>query len=150
MKRMIEIDDNLDELSKDVREEVYDRTLEIVKEMDEEELSSLSDFSSTHDEIQDLIHEIVDGWVPMYTSDIRGLFFLHKDILEEAYDNAGIGDKKEDNYEQVCIFCYLEEVAYEALGEIKGLFEDWISEYPVTKPSLIALLVAKKEGGERR
>src|SRR3990167_10758212 len=92
MKRQIEIDDTL--------QDCVDGAIGSVKE----ELLSYLDANPDTDETPDLgndldysgaIHEIVDGAVPIYTQEIADIMYMHGDDVEQAFDNAGIGEKED-------------------------------------------------------
>lgn len=55
------------------------------------------------------VHEIIDGAVPIYTREIEAAWFLHGDALEEAYENAGIGENPRENDGRAAIYCYIDE-----------------------------------------
>lgn len=109
MKRTIEMDDNLDEIVADAKSEL------------EERFAELKDADEPHD----LISEIADSFVPVYTKEIEDLYYLHGDMLDDAYEDAGIGDgKKEDNYKQVAIYCYIEQELWDFYNEELSVKED--------------------------
>lgn len=58
---------------------------------------------------EDDFHEIIDSAVPIWTAQIEGAWFLHRNALEEAYDNAGIGGNPRENSGMAAIYCYIEE-----------------------------------------
>ena len=60
-------------------------------------------------------HEIIEGFVPIYTKDIEDLFYLHGDALKYAYEIEGMGDGTEGGYKQVCIYCYIRQNVQEPL-----------------------------------
>src|SRR3990167_9880124 len=123
MKRQIEIDDTL--------QDCVDGAIGSVKEELLSYLAQNPDTDETPDMGNDLdysgaIHEIVDGAVPIYTSEIDGLYYLYGDELESAYRDAGIGDGREDNHRQVAIYCYIEqEVAEWYRNNASDIFEKW-------------------------
>ncbi len=123
MKRTIEIEDNLQEIVDGVNEEVKDELLSFLEQN--------PDTDETPDIGNDLdysgrIHEIVDGSVPIYYSEIDGLYYLYGNEFDEAYGNAGIGDGSEDNHKQVAIYCYLEEQMYEWYrNNAEDIFDEW-------------------------
>ena len=100
MKRVIEIEDNLQE---------YIETA--VEEFVEEYREGYLDYP------QDRIHEILDSSVPIYTHEIRGLWFLYEDEFIEAYEAAGIGDNPKENEGMTAIYLYMEQEFYELLEE---------------------------------
>jgi len=62
--------------------------------------------------------------VPVYTGEIKGLWFLHSNEFEEAYENAGIGDNPMENNGMVGIYCYISDKVNNWLYS-EG--EDWVS-----------------------
>ena len=128
-KRTIEIDDNLDDTVKCVKEEVLNHFIDWLKDNNDCE-----DFDNYYqDSGCDAIHEIADSNTPIYYSDIDGLYYLYGSEFDEAYNNAGIGDGTEDNHRQVAIYCYLEEKAFDFHKEMTELFDSWVSEEPKRK-----------------
>ena len=122
MKRTIEIDDNLSELVEDCKTELLDAFREYIEEdPDTENLDNVN-------ELSDRIYEIVDSSTPIYYSDIDGLYYLYGSEFDEAYENAGCGDKSEDNYRQAAIYFYLSEKTFEFMNDLQTWFEDKISE----------------------
>jgi hypothetical protein len=55
------------------------------------------------------VHEIVDGAVPVYTRDIEAAWFLHGRELEQAYENAGVGENPRENNGMAAIYWYISE-----------------------------------------
>src|SRR5690348_8091314 len=91
VKRQVEIDDTLQECVDSAIEEVKAELLSYLEQN--------PDTSETPDMGNDLdysgtIHEIIDGAVPIYTAEIRDIFYLHGDDVEQAFDDAGIGPRK--------------------------------------------------------
>ncbi|MFG6101170.1 hypothetical protein U2F10_02880 [Leptothoe sp. EHU-05/26/07-4] len=75
------------------------------------------------------IHEIVDSAVPIYTQEIKTAWFLHGDELEEAYENAGVGENPRDNNGMVAIYFYIHEKVAEWYEEnADEIFESWFEE----------------------
>lgn len=71
------------------------------------------------------IHEIVDGSVPIYTAQIEAAWFLHGRDLEEAYENAGVGDNPRDNNGMAAIYHYIyEKVAEWYHANAERIFEE--------------------------
>lgn len=102
MKRTIEIQDTLQERVDCVIDEVKSALVDYIKNNDCVETPDLSDldYSGT-------IHEIVDGSVPIYTAEINDTWYLHKNVLEEAYENAGVGDNPLENDGMAAIYFYI-------------------------------------------
>lgn len=132
-KRTVEIEDNLDE--------IIETTIDEVKQLLLDYLNDNPDTSEVPDLYDDLdysgdIHEIIDGSVPIYTGEIEDLFYLYGNEFEETFDNAGIGDKNNDNWpsgwKAAAIYCYIEkEVADWYYREAEDIFEEWKGEQDV-------------------
>jgi hypothetical protein len=105
MKRMVEIEDVLDSCVESAIESVKDLLEEYIKENDSDSLPCLNndlDYSGS-------VHEIIDGCVPVYTSTIDDTWYLYKNDLIEAYENAGIGDNPMENNGMSAIYCYIQQ-----------------------------------------
>lgn len=82
------------------------------------------------------IHEIIDGSVPIYTKEINDIFYLHGSDVEKAFDDAGIGEKNDENWpngwKAASIYSYLEQAVNEwyhaNADEIFELFKDGAKE----------------------
>ena len=122
-KRTIEIEDNLSQIIKDTQEELKEKVIEWIKENNEKpDLYNDIDYDGS-------FHEIVDSSVPIYTGEINDLFYLYGSDFEEAFDNAGIGDKDDDHWPMgwraAAIYCYIEqEVAEWYQKNIDDIFEE--------------------------
>ena len=106
MKRSVEIEDTL--------QERVDSAIEELKELLEQYLRDNPDTEETPCLSNDLdysggFHEIVDSNVPIYTKDIEDTWYLYAYELEEAYQNAGIGNDSRENNGMVAIYCYIHE-----------------------------------------
>jgi hypothetical protein len=128
MKRTIEIDDTLqdriDSLIADTRDLLQD-WLDANKPDSPPDLSDL-DYDGA-------IHELVDSATPIYYSEIDGLWYLYRDQFEQAYNDAGIGDTREPNYQQVAIYCYLEQAVADWYGDnVEHVFDRWMETQPTT------------------
>lgn len=122
MRRKIEIDDTMDENIDCVKEELFNRTKDYLKEN-----LDISDVDEVYQNIADDVHEIVDSSTPIYYSEIDALFYLYGDEVEEAYKNAGCYTEPPENFRQVCIYFYLEEKAWDYWREdIVPLIEEYI------------------------
>ena len=77
--------------------------------------------------------QIIDGMVPVYTYDLEALFYVHKRVLMEAFEDSGIdwGDvlNNRDGFplgiEGVAIFCYIEQ---EVNSWMYDDMQDWFNE----------------------
>lgn len=110
MKRQIEIDDTLDEIVDDTIEAVKNELLNFLK--DNPNTNETPDFGNDLD-YSGVIHEIVDGNVPIYISEIKDLWYLHKEELEEAYENAGVGSNPLEGNGMSAIYFYIMDQVYE-------------------------------------
>lgn len=127
-KRTIEIEDTLQDCVDGAISEVKDALLEYLKENpDTDETPDISndlDYSGT-------IHEIVDGSVPIYTQEITDIFFLHGDEVEQAFDDAGIGEKKDGDgwpmgWKAAAIYCYIEQQVHDWYrSNAEDIFTEW-------------------------
>ena len=110
MKRTIEIDDNLQELVNGVTQELEEYAIGYVKEHGLDCDDSPPDL---YDELDYSggFHEIVDSFVPIYYSELDDLFYLHKNELVSAYEDAGIGDNPLEKEGMLAVYCYLEQQA---------------------------------------
>jgi hypothetical protein len=113
MKKTITIDDNLEEIKERVQNATLDELKGYMKlnpnriEFDGNEvvppdLDQDLDFSGA-------ITQIVDQSVPLYTQEVKDLWYLHGDEFEKAYEDAGVGDKGEDNWQSAAIYYYLHQ-----------------------------------------
>lgn len=122
-KRTVEIEDSLDDAVSDAIDQVKD------------ELISYLDQNPDTDETPDLgndldysgaIHEIVDGSVPIYTSEIEDTWYLYASELEEAYENAGVGDNPRENNGMAAIYYYVHEKVCEWYhSNAEDVFDEW-------------------------
>jgi len=123
MKRTIEIDDTLDNL--------VECAIDEVKAELENYLNNNPDTDSVPCLNNDLdydgaIHSIVDSSVPVYTHEIKTIWFLHGSELEEAYENAGIGNNPMENDGMSAIYCYIMDKVQEWYrDEAEEVFEKW-------------------------
>lgn len=132
MKRTVEIDDTL--------QECVDSAIDSVKEALIEYLDQNPDTDETPNLGNDLdysgtIHEIVDGSVPIYTSEISDIMYLHGDEVERAFDNAGIGNKDDDSWpmgwKAAAIYCYIEEQVNDwYASNAEDVFDEWKAKHP--------------------
>ena len=148
MKKTIEIDDNLDDLVSDVIRETRDLLLNYL-----EDYPDTNKLPCLHNDLDynGAFHEICDSTVPIYTKNIEDLFFLYGSELEEAFDDAGIGDKNDKNWpigwKPVAIYCYLEQKACEWYhNEAEEIFDNWKFEQFTTQahPQPEAAVVERK------
>ena len=128
MKRTIEVEDTL--------EGRVESAIEDVKSELESYLNNNPDTDSVPCLNNDLdysgaIHEIVDGSVPVYTHEIKTAWYLHGSELEEAYNNAGVGDNPMENDGMAAIYYYIMEQVQEWYNDNAGeIFESWKEMHP--------------------
>ena len=127
MKRNIEIEDNLDDIIQGAIDQVkteLDNFLESNPDADEcPDLGNDLDYSGR-------IHEIIDGAVPIYTAEQKSLWYLYGDDFEQAFDDAGIGEKEDKGWpmgwKAAAIYCYIESKVGEWWhNNAEDLFEAW-------------------------
>jgi len=122
MKKTIEIEDTLQERTNDAIEEVKQELLNYLQENKPDSLPCLNndlDYSGA-------IHEIVDGWVPIYTKEIEDTWYLHASDLEGAYEIAGVGDNPRENDGMAAIYFYIMDKVQEWYSDnAEEVFEDW-------------------------
>ena len=127
MKTTVQIEDTL--------QDHVDNAISSVKDELLSHLEQNPDMDETPNMGNDLdyfgaIHEIIDGSVPIYTAEIRDIFYLHGDEVEEAFDIAGIGNKDDKcwptGWKAAAIYCYIEqEVAQWYHNNAEEIFTEW-------------------------
>ena len=122
-KRTIEIDDDLDERVETACDEVKDLLLEYLN--DNPDTDSLPCMNNDLD-YSGRVHEIVDGSVPIYTANIDDLWYLYASELEEAYENAGVGDNPRENNGMAAIYYYIWQQVNEWWNDnAEDVFDEW-------------------------
>lgn len=126
MKRTIEIEDKLEAYVDNATSQITDLIREWCEANDADECPDLSndlDYSGR-------VHEIIDGSVPIWTSEINDAFYLHGNEIESAFDDAGIGEKNDDSWpmgwKAAAIYCYIEQEVnswYRLSAE--DIFDEW-------------------------
>jgi len=65
--------------------------------------------------------------VPIYTKEIKDLWYLYGDEFEAAYENAGVGDNPRENFGMAAIYYYISEKVHEWYNEnAEEIFEEQI------------------------
>ena len=108
MKRTIEIEDCLQERVDDAIAQVEAELLEYLAENKPETCPDWGDL-----DYSGVLHEIIDGAVPIYSATIEATWYFYGNELEQAYEAAGIGKNPRENYGMAAIFCYIEQKAQE-------------------------------------
>lgn len=121
MKKVVEIEDCLNETVEMVKEEIRDNFIDYLK--DNPSIAEFDDYYQAQG--CDAVHQIVDSSTPIYNKTINDLYYLYGDEFEESYINAGIGNGNEDNHRQVTIYCYLSEKGFDYLGDLEKLFDEY-------------------------
>lgn len=120
----------------DTLQDCVDSAVDSVKDALLEYLASNSDTDKTPDIGNDLdysgtIHEIIDGSVPVYTAEIADIFYLHGDEVEQAFDDAGIGEKRDGagwpmGWKAAAIYCYIEQQVHDWYrANADDVFGEW-------------------------
>jgi hypothetical protein len=122
-KRTVEIEDSLQERVDSATDDVKAELLSYLEQNpDTDETPDLGndlDYSGA-------IHEIIDGSVPIYTKEIEDTWYLYASELEEAYENAGVGDNPRENNGMAAIYYYIHEKVNEWYsGNADDVFEEW-------------------------
>jgi hypothetical protein len=148
-KRIVEIDDTLPEILESLQSDFRD----IVTTW----LDDNHDTSSGEPDIPDwgndldysgTVHELIDGAVPIYTAEIDGLWYLYGSEFESAFDDAGIGDKNDEDWpsgwKPAAIYCYLEQELAEWYSDNgEDIVAEWWAE---NRPAVVA--IQSRERGE--
>jgi hypothetical protein len=125
-KRTVEIEDNLSEIIESARDDVKQLIEDYIEENHEKPDYSDLDYSGG-------MHEIFDSAVPIYTGEITDLFYLYGNDFEEAFDNAGIGDKDDDHWpmgwKPAAIYCYIEQ---EIVNDLDDMIDEIWDKYEET------------------
>lgn len=120
-KRNIEVDDVLPDCVESALEQVNDLLRDYIKDNSPDDVPCLSndlDYSGS-------VHEIVDGAVPIYGGQIEAAWFLHGRDLEQAYENAGVGENPRENDGMAAIYFYIYEKVAEWYHEnAERIFEE--------------------------
>lgn len=75
------------------------------------------------------VHQIVDSAVPIWNTEIKTAWYLHEDELEEAYENAGVGENPRDNNGMAAIYYYISDKVAEWYEEnADEIFESWYDD----------------------
>jgi hypothetical protein len=123
MKRTIEIEDNLKELVDTCKQE----TLEAIKDWLQENRQTVDIYDFVDD--NGIISEIVDSNTPIYYYDCKCLMFLYENEFAAAYKNIFGKDMPKDGidkYNQLCIYCYLDQETHEFISQVNEAYMDWI------------------------
>lgn len=122
MKKTIEVDDTLDDIVSETCDEVKEYLIEYLNENKPDELPCLHndlDYSGR-------IHEMVDNAAPIYYHEINTAWYLHSSRLEEAYDNAGVGDNPRENGGTAAIYFFIWEGVNEWYSDnAQEVFDNW-------------------------
>lgn len=126
MKRTVEIDDTLDERAQSAIDDVKE---ELLRHLDENKPDSLPDFGDL--DYFGAIHEIVDGSVPIHTKEITDTWYLYANELEEAYENAGVGENPRENNGMAALYYYIhDKVNGWYRNEAEDVFNEWKEAQP--------------------
>lgn len=128
-KRTVEIEDVLDERV----QQVVDGVKDLLREYHKDNPSSSDSLPDLGDlDFSGEVHETIDGAVPIYNSTIRDTWYLYGDELEQAYEDAGVGDNPRENNGMAAIYYLLQERLYEWYSkEAEDFWESLTSETEV-------------------
>jgi len=129
-KTNITIEDTLPDRLETVIDEVKD---ELLRYLEDSKPDTLPDLYNDLD-YSGGFHEIIDSSVPIYTSEIKDAWYLHGSELEEAYENAGVGDNPRENDGMAAIYFWLSEKASEWYNDhAEEVFEEWQERHRAKK-----------------
>jgi hypothetical protein len=126
MKRQVEIDDTLRERVDGAIEEVKQELLNYLKENTPDKVPCISNDLN----YSGAIDEIVDGSVPIYTKEIEDTYYLYGDEIDEAFDDAGIGERDDKGWpmgwKPAAIYCYIDQKVHEWYhNNVEDIFDEW-------------------------
>jgi hypothetical protein len=132
VKRTIEIEYTLSEIEESLQSDLRDIVIEYLN--DNPDLDESPDLYNDID-YNGSFHELVDSSVPIYTGEINDLFYLYGNDFEEAFDNAGIGEKDDEHWpmgwKAAAIYCYLEQEVSEWYENNKeDIYDEWKEQHP--------------------
>lgn len=121
MKKIVEIKDSIDERVDMAIEEVKDLLIQTLEEKEPEVFPDMGDL-----DYYGQVHQIIDSFVPIYHSDIRDIWYLYEEELEEAYSEAGIGDNPRENEGMAAIYCLIGKRVNEWYdANAQDIFNEW-------------------------
>lgn len=121
MKKNIEIDDTLQDRVDNAIDLVRDELENYLKENKPDKCPDLGDL-----DFSGAVHEIVDGCVPIYTSEIKDTWYLHENDLVSAYEDAGVGENPHENNGMAAIYFYIhQEVCSWYANNAEEIFDKW-------------------------
>jgi len=129
--QLVEIQDTLNQRVKDTAEEVVDDFLTNMPDT-YDELDELAQEEGIPEDIFDTIISYAASNTPIYTKEIEDTWYLHSCELEQAYENAGIGDNPRENNGMTAIALYIEhearDIVEEHIENIRELVKDFLDE----------------------
>ena len=144
-KKTIEIDDTLEERLESAIEDVKN---ELESYLDDNEPDSLPCLQNDLN-YSGAIHEIIDGSVPVYTKEINDAWYLHGSELEEAYDDAGVGNNPRENNGMAAIYYWIEQQVNEWYSDkAEDIFEEWKVKHRAEKLKNVEIFYVSAEDFE--
>jgi hypothetical protein len=127
MRKTIEIEDTLQERVDSATDDVKEVLKAYLEENDPDCLPCLNndlDYSGA-------IHKILDSLVPIYTHEIESTWLLYSCELEDAYENAGVGDNPREKDGMTAIYFYIKEKVGEWYDDnAQDIFNAWLEARP--------------------
>jgi hypothetical protein len=72
------------------------------------------------------INELVDSCVPVYTNQIKDLWYIYDDEFEESYMSAGVGSNPRENNGMAAIYFYLSDQLNDWYDKnAEEIFDNW-------------------------
>lgn len=128
MKRTVEINDTLPEILDAAKDDLKDLLLQWLEENGYEADDDVPCLNNDLD-YSGGFSEICDSATPIYTHEIKDLFYLYGDDFEEAFDNAGFEREADwpNGWQAAAIYCYIEqELAVWYEDNAAGICVDYI------------------------
>jgi hypothetical protein len=125
MERQVTIDDTLEERVQTAKDELKNLLTEYLEQNDVDDLPCLNNDI----DYDGRFHEMVDSNVPIYTSEINDTWYLYKNALEKAYDDAGVGEDSLENNGMSAIYFYIQQECNEWWNNnAQDVFDEWKEE----------------------
>lgn len=120
-KQVVEVSNTLEKDTATLIETVKEALWEWMNDNEPDEVPDLTDL-----DYDGTISEYIDGTVPIHYNEIDDFWYLHSNRLEEAYENAGVGDNPRASNGMAAIYCLYEEILYEWYeGYKEEIFDEW-------------------------
>lgn len=121
----VQIEDTLNERLTSAKRELVDAALQYVGDNLRTVTADMDDLNEKN---WQTFNDLADSNTPIETSEIEGLWLLHRDKLEEAYENAVGGENHYENNGMMAIYHYIDlNLRMFADSTIADLLERFVS-----------------------